>query len=100
MSEQEHSGGKKLYLSVWFWLLALTIFEVILAYQRLPLHPMLVILMALSVIKAALIISYFMHLRFERMSLFLTLFPALIFCIVMLMLFFPDAIRLYELRVP
>ena len=36
---------------------------------------MLTLLVGLSVIKAALIIAYFMHLKFERFSLFLTLFP-------------------------
>ena len=42
---------------------------------------MLTALLGLSVVKAALIIAYFMHLKFERLSLFLTLFPMLIFCI-------------------
>ncbi|MBI2822776.1 MAG: cytochrome C oxidase subunit IV family protein [Acidobacteria bacterium] len=100
MSEHAHAGSTKLYASVWAWLLALTVLEVVLAYRQMPLHTMLVILMGLSVIKAALIISYFMHLRFEKLSLFLTLFPALIFCIVLLITFFPDSARLYELRVP
>ena len=36
---------------------------------------MLTVLVGLSVIKAAMIIAYFMHLKFERFSLFLTLFP-------------------------
>src|SRR2546428_9850070 len=35
-------------------------------------------LLGLSIIKAALIIAYFMHLKFERLSLFLTLFPMLV----------------------
>ena len=100
MSEHAHAGGNRLYFTVWGWLLALTVFEVILAYRNFPLHVMLVLLMGLSIIKAALIISYFMHLRFEKMSLFLTLFPALIFCVVLLFAFFPDSIRLYQLRVP
>ena len=100
MSEHAHAGGNRLYFTVWGWLLALTVFEVILAYRNLPLHVMLVILMGLSIIKAALIISYFMHLRFEKMSLFLTLFPVLIFCIALLFVFFPDSMRLYQLRVP
>ena len=100
MSEHAHAGGTRLYLTVWFWLLALTALEIVLAYLQFPLNVMLVTLMSLSVVKAGLIISYFMHLRFEKFSLFLTLFPALIFCLVMLLVFFPDAARLYELRVP
>jgi cytochrome c oxidase subunit IV len=53
----------------------------------------------LSLIKAALIISYFMHMRFERLGLFLLLIPAMVFCICMMMImFFPDSIRLMHLR--
>ena len=100
MSEHGHAGGAKLYLSVWSWLLALTIVEVVLAYRHLALEVMLVILLGLSIIKAAMIISYFMHLRFERFSLFLTLFPALVLCIALLFIAFPDSARLHQLRVP
>jgi cytochrome c oxidase subunit 4 len=91
--------GSRLYLIVWFWLLALTAVEVFLAYEKLPLNTMLVLLMALSLVKAALIIAYFMHLRFEKRSLALTLVPPLVICIVLLMIFFlPDSLRLLELR--
>jgi cytochrome c oxidase subunit 4 len=90
--------GSRLYLYTWFWLLALTSVEVFLAYKQLAVIFMLVLLMGLSVIKAALIIAYFMHLRFERLSLFLTLVPALVLCICLLLIFFPDSYRLLELR--
>ncbi len=91
--------GTRLYTWVWLWLVAITGVEVFLAYERLPVHLMLVILMGLSVIKAALIMSYFMHLRFERLSLVLWLVPALVFCICMLLIFFfPDSLRLEHLR--
>ena len=53
----------------------LTGVEVFLCYKQLPTLIMLTLLVGLSVIKAALIIAYFMHLKFERFSLFLTLFP-------------------------
>ena len=52
---------------------------------------MLTALVGLSVIKAALIIAYFMHLKFERFSLFLTLFPMLILCIMLMLVFMPDS---------
>ena len=54
---------------------------------------MLTILLGLSIIKAALIVAYFMHLRFERLSLVLTLVPILVVCICLLMVFFPDSFR-------
>jgi cytochrome c oxidase subunit 4 len=59
---------------------------------------MLTVLIGLSVIKAALIIAYFMHLRFERLSLVLTLMPALVMCLILLLIFFPDSFRSRNLR--
>lgn len=92
-------GSAKLFVQVWCWLLALTAVEVFLAYLRLHPSLMLTILVGLSLIKSALIISYFMHMRFERLGLFFLIIPAMVFCIcVMLIVFFPDARRLIELR--
>ena len=83
---------------VWVSLLVLTGVEVFLAYENLEVKLMLIILMTLSIVKASLIISYFMHLRFERMSLVLTLMPALVFVIVIMFMAFPDSVRLYEMK--
>jgi cytochrome c oxidase subunit IV len=93
-----HVEAKKPFMIVWGFLLAFTGIEVILAYQQLDLRVMLVILMTLSVVKAALIISYFMHLRYERPSLVWTLMPALVFVIVMMFVVFPDSVRLFYMR--
>ncbi len=99
-NEKAHPvGSTKLFVHVWSWLLILTAIEVFLAYLRL--HPalMLTILVGLSLIKSALIVSYFMHLRFEHLGLFLLLIPAMVFCIcMMLIMFFPDSIRVLNLR--
>ncbi|MDA2913985.1 cytochrome C oxidase subunit IV family protein [Acidobacteriia bacterium AH_259_A11_L15] len=98
-ASNEHAhGGSKLYLWVWGWLLALTAVEVFLAYIQLPANLMLTLLMGLSVIKAALIVAYFMHLRFERLSLFLTLVPSVVLCICLILIFFfPDSLRMQQL---
>lgn len=93
-----HVEGKRVFLFVWGWLLALTAVEVVLSYQLLDLKVMLGLLMTLSVIKASLIISYFMHLRYEKRSLALTLMPALVFIIAMMFVAFPDSLRLYFMR--
>ena len=96
---QEHfAGSNKLFTSVWMWLLLLTGFEVFLGYVQLPVIYMLVILMGASIIKAALIVAYFMHLRFERLNLILTIVPALVICICLLLVFFPDSFRSKHLR--
>lgn len=100
MNDDEHfAGSNKLFISVWVWLLLLTGFEVFLGYIQLPLLYMLVILMGASIIKAALIVAYFMHLRFERLNLVLTIVPAVVICIcLMLLVFFPDSFRSKGLR--
>jgi cytochrome c oxidase subunit IV len=85
---------------IWGSLLALTAVETVLAYQHLALKLMLIILMGLSILKASLIIAYFMHLRYERRSLVLTLMPALVFVIGMMFMAFPDSLRLTLMRVP
>jgi cytochrome c oxidase subunit IV len=52
----------------------------------------------LSLIKSALIMAYFMHLKFERLGMFLVIVPAMVFCIcMMLIMFFPDSLRLTHL---
>lgn len=91
-------GGTKLFLQVLAALLVLTLVEVALAYFKVDVVIMLIIVMGLSIIKAALIMAYFMHLRFERMSLVLTLVPLLVVCICLLFVFFPDSSRSYKLR--
>jgi cytochrome c oxidase subunit IV len=60
---------------------------------------MLTILVILSLVKAAMIMAYFMHLKFEKLSLVLLLIPATIFCLCMMFIFFyPEAFRLLQMR--
>jgi len=96
--EQIHGATTGTFTKIWFVLLALTGVEVYLCYIQLPTLPMLTLLVGLSVVKAALIIGYFMHLKFERFSLFLTLFPMLIFCILLMLIFLGDATRIPHMR--
>ena len=87
------------YVWVWVGLVAISGVEVFLAYEHLRPSLMLTILLGLSVIKAALIMSYFMHLKFEKFALVLWLVPAFVFCICMILIFFfPDSHRLLEMR--
>jgi cytochrome c oxidase subunit 4 len=97
--EQQHfAGTNKLFTSIWLWLVVLTAIEIGLAYKPMSLRLMLTILLGLSVIKAALIVAYFMHLKFERLSLILTVVPMLVICILLLFVFFPDSFRSLGLR--
>src|SRR5215213_497959 len=80
--EEHFAGSNKLFTSIWVWLVFL----------------MLIVLLGLSIIKAALIVAYFMHLKFERLSLILTIVPMLVVCIMLLFVFFPDSFRSAGLR--
>ena len=96
--EEHFAGSNRLFISIWVWLVVLTLIEIFLAYKTMPIHIMLTVLLGLSIIKAALIMAYFMHLKFERLSLILTLVPMLVTCIVLLFVFFPDSFRSSDLR--
>ena len=99
MSEQAHAeSSTRTFLVVWFWLLALTGVEVFLGYKQLELKLMITILLGLSVVKAALIIAYFMHLRYEKPSMAAILMPALVIVLVLMNVFLADSLRLLHMR--
>jgi cytochrome c oxidase subunit 4 len=97
-NEHEHVASTSLFVWVWVALIGLTFFEVFLAYMDIRKDVMLIVLMGGSIVKAALIMAYFMHLRFERLTLVLTLVPAMVVCLSLLAVFFPDSVRLHDLR--
>lgn len=97
-ADEHFAGSNKLFISIWVWLVGLTLVEIFLAYRPMSIHVMLTILLGLSIIKAALIVAYFMHLKFERLSLILTIVPMLVVCILLLFVFFPDSYRSLGLR--
>ena len=76
----EHAGAHPTsgtFMKVWIGLVALTAIEVWLGYIHLNPHVMIFLLLGLSIVKAALIIGYFMHLRYERVTLALWLIHAM-----------------------
>src|SRR5258708_35420701 len=90
-AEGHFAGTNKLFTSIWIWLLLLTAIEIFLGYKPMSLQFMLTILLGLSIVKSALIVAYFMHLKFERLSLLLTVVPLMVICICLLFVFFPDS---------
>jgi cytochrome c oxidase subunit IV len=99
LATHEPAGTTRLFVWVWVALMLATGIEVFLTYERLALLIMLVALMGLSCIKSAFILSYFMHLRFERLGLFLMIIPVLVFVICLILIFFfPDSVRLYQMH--
>lgn len=96
-----HDDTKGQYFWVWGALLFLTAVEVVLAYRQVfqPVR-MLEVLLMLSVVKSALIIAYFMHLKFEKALMRWMLVIAVTACfIIMYFFFFPDAGRILRLGV-
>ncbi len=84
---------------VWGALLLITGIEVFLAYERLQPLRMLSILLALSFVKAGLIISWFMHLRFEITRMRRLLMISLCICLALMSVFFADAFRILHFGV-
>ena len=89
---------RPLMVRVWVGLLVLTAIEVVLAYVHLGQALMLTLLMGFSLVKAWMIIAYFMHLKFDRPALGWMLMPPTIASIVILLAYvLPDA---YLLQTP
>lgn len=83
------------YMTIFWWLFALTIIEVGLGYGVKYLEawkPLLIAsLIVVAGVKAGLVAAYFMHLRFERRTLTLiAIFPVLLLVILTFALY-PDA---------
>jgi caa(3)-type oxidase subunit IV len=96
-----HDDSKGQYFWVWGALLVLTGVEVVLAYRQVfqPVA-MLEALLVLSVIKSALIIGYFMHLKFETALMRWMLMISVVgLFVIMYFFFFPDAGRILRLGV-
>jgi caa(3)-type oxidase subunit IV len=97
----KHDDSKGQYFWVWGALLVLTAIEVVLAYRQVfqPVR-MLEILLILSIVKSALIIGYFMHLKFEIALMRWVLVISVTACfIIMYFFFFPDADRILNIGV-
>jgi len=99
VAEQHRHHKMTQFFIVWIALLILTSIEVYLGYQNMEPKRMLSILMCLSVVKAALIIGYFMHMKFEASHMKWLTMCSLIFCLAMMIIIFPDAFRILNLGV-
>jgi caa(3)-type oxidase subunit IV len=97
VAEEQRHHGKGQFFWVWGALLVMTAIEVYLTYQNMQPLRMLTILMGLSLIKAALIIGYFMHMKFEVSRMKWLTMASLVVCLALMMIFFPDARRIISL---
>jgi cytochrome c oxidase subunit IV len=99
VAEQHRHHGMGQFFAVWAVLLVFTGIEVYLTYQNMPPVRMLTILMGLSLVKAALIIGYFMHMKYEVSRMKWLTMCSLVACLALMMIFFPDALRILSLGV-
>jgi len=72
------------YMAIFWWLLALTVLEVF-ASMKLPIGegPKIVLLVGMAIVKALLVALYFMHLKFERLSLGVTVSLTLVLALIL-----------------
>jgi caa(3)-type oxidase subunit IV len=96
-SHRHHSRSQ--FFWVWGALLVMTSIEVYLGYQNMEPVRMLSILMGLSIVKAGVIIAYFMHMKFEVSRMKWLTMSALVICLSLMAIFFPDAKRIVDLGV-
>jgi len=99
VAEQHRHHRLTQFFVVWAALLILTAVEVYLTYQNMPAVRMLTILIGLSLVKAALIIGYFMHMKYEISRMKWLTMCSLVACLALMMIFFPDALRIISLGV-
>jgi cytochrome c oxidase subunit 4 len=78
------------YMGVFWWLLALTILEVGVIYLPTSKLVIGILLVGLALSKATLVALYFMHLRFERLTLGLIALTPLILCLFLTLMLLPD----------
>ena len=99
MADTEHTGGYRIYAVTWFWLLAITVVELAIVLMHVPKLVLATALIIMALLKAWLIVAYFMHLRYERLSLVYAVMVPMVFLAVILWTgTFPDALNVFNLR--
>jgi len=94
--EEGHlAGDYKVYVVTWGWLLVLTILEVGIVLAHVPKVPLIVSLVILALMKATLIIAYFMHLRYERLSFIYAVVVPLFLGLILFSGVAPDAVNVF-----
>jgi len=88
MTEAAHKQPN--YIGVFWWLLVLTVIEICVIYLPIAKFAIAVMLIVLAVTKAALVALYFMHLKFERVTLGWIALSPFILCVFLILMLLPD----------
>lgn len=90
MATEHAAHAEPNYIAVFWWLLALTIVEIAVIYMPLTKLVIAFLLVSLALSKAALVALYFMHLKFERLTLGIIALTPLILCVFLILMLTPD----------
>lgn len=85
--------GSSPYVRTWFWLLVLTLIELVAVVLPISRALLVVLLVVLAVMKGVLIMAEFMHLRFEQLSFVYAMLSPLLLAVALLAGIFPDALN-------
>lgn len=98
MTETEHGVNYRVYWLIWLFLLMLTLIMIGLDFLSIPRAVLILLLILVMLTKASLIGAYFMHLRFERLGLVLSVgLGILVTGAILFILIMPDGLRGLEL---
>jgi cytochrome c oxidase subunit IV len=86
------------FVIVWIVLIGINLLELLVTWRQLATRSLFAVLMGLAFINAILVVSFFMHLKYERKKLVFTLIPATIFVMIMMLEMSPDSTRANKLR--
>ncbi len=79
------------YMAIFLWLFVLTVVEIAVIYMPLVKTVIVILLVSLALSKATLVAMYFMHLRFERLTLGLIAVTPIAIGALLVFLLIPDS---------
>lgn len=85
----------RVYLVVWGWLFVLSAIAYFIDIWHVSQPFKAILLIAVALMKAGLIVAYFMHLRFERLNLIYAILAPLILLVAMVAGFLPDGVSVF-----
>ena len=89
MAQDGHKEHPK-YMNIFWWLLGLTIAEVLVVIPDLPIALKAILLIGMACSKAILVANYFMHLKFEKKTLAIIVVTPFIICVLLVFALMPD----------
>jgi len=98
MAKALQEVGFRVYWLIWFVLLVLTVGMILIGSASMPKLLLVLLLILAMLMKASLISGYFMHLRFEKLTLILVVAVGILFTAAALFfLIAPDGVRIFKL---